>query len=297
MLWYILFWTVVGGIFGALVGSFLNALIYRLPRASLSVFRPKRSFCPDCGSAIVWYDNLPVVSFVLLNGSCRSCGARISIQYPFVEVLTAVLYACLTYTLVWDLLEGGGGSLQLYGAYVLHLYFIAALVAVTFIDMEFQIIPDEINYSGMIIALLACAAFPALQEQSRLYQYLASGMNSHIASLLSSLSGALAGGGALLLVGYLGKVILKREALGMGDVKLMFFVGAMFGWEGVLWVFILGCALGSLVGVPYRIVTGKREIPFGPFLSSGALLVLFFQGAIRDFIFVTWPRLIGSLVG
>jgi leader peptidase (prepilin peptidase)/N-methyltransferase len=282
----------IAGVFGAIVGSFLNVLIYRLPRESLSVNKPVRSFCPSCGTALPWYDNLPVLSYMLLGGKCRHCGTGISLRYPLVEAMTFALFACLVLVKDPELTGAGIGRFEQLCIYVIYFFVLAALIAVTFIDLEFQIIPDEITYTGSLVAPLVCAIFPFFQQDSVAFP---TSIEPHLAGLISSLAGALLGGGTLYAVGWLGKAILKREALGMGDVKLMIFVGGMFGVEGVLLVFFLGCALGSIVGVPLRAITGKREIPFGPFLSFGVLLVMFFETQLMNFILVTWPEWSKSL--
>ena len=288
MLVPVLLWSMVAGIYGSMVGSFLNVVIYRLPRESLSIARPRRSFCPACGTSISWFDNLPIISYFRLGGQCRFCGVKISIQYPLVEMLTFLLFFLLTFKEVRGILEIGPHRLQLTGIYVVHLCVVAVVVVVTFIDLELQIIPDEITFSGMFLAPLACALMPLLQEDSAFFIY---SLNPHLASFISSLGGALVGGGTLLLVGLIGKAALKRDALGLGDVKLMFFLGGLFGFEGALIIFFLGCAVGSLIGVPFRLLTKKQEIPFGPFLSFGAVMVVFFKTEILEFFLVTWPSL------
>jgi leader peptidase (prepilin peptidase)/N-methyltransferase len=288
----IYFWSFMGGVFGAVVGSYLNVIIYRLPREALTVGRPRRSYCPACGKFIPWYDNLPILSYLRLEGCCRYCGGRISSRYLWVEILTFLLFAALTFRWAPILLETGPDRLQWFGIYFLFLYLIATAIVVTFIDLEFKIIPNEITYLGMILAPLICTLLPRLQSESRLFF---PALNPNLAGLLSSLGGGLVGGGTLLVVGYLGKRILKREALGMGDVKLMFFVGGVFGWEGGLIVFFLGCLFGSLVGIPFRVLTGKQEIPFGPFLSLGLLVQVFFASEIMEFLIDRWPKFVASL--
>jgi len=286
--------AVFAGAFGAVLGSFLNVLIYRLPRESLSPNHPRRSLCPACGAAIPWFDNIPVLSYLRLSGKCRACGARISLRYPLVEAATALLFA------VWILVREGGYDVEptaghwrlLY--HLIHFYLFAVVIAVTFIDLDFQIIPDEITYSGMAAAPILCALVPGLQEYSFFF---CPRFEPHLASFLSSLAGGAAGGGSLWLVGLLGKAALRRDALGLGDVKYMAFMGAMVGAEGVLLVFFLGCALGSVVGLPLRLVKGRREIPFGPFLSLGVVLVLFFRTEMLEFLTKTWPEWVRRLLG
>jgi leader peptidase (prepilin peptidase)/N-methyltransferase len=201
-------------------------------------------------------------------------------------------FACLVLVKDPELTAAGVVRFEQFFIYVIYFFVLAALIAVTFIDLEFQIIPDEITYTGSLLAPLACTIFPFFQQNSAAFL---TSLEPHLAGLLSSLAGAMLGGGTLYAVGWLGKAILRREALGMGDVKLMVFVGGMFGIEGVLLVFFLGCALGSIVGIPLRALTGKQEIPFGPFLSFGVLLVMFFETQLMNFILVTWPEWARSL--
>jgi leader peptidase (prepilin peptidase)/N-methyltransferase len=293
MTFFICFWSVVAGVFGAMVGSFLNVIIYRLPRESLAVNKPRRSFCPSCGSAIPWYDNIPILSFLSLGGHCRHCGAAIPFRYPFVEALTLVLFALLALKEVGPVLDGGPGKYALLAVLLVHLLVIAVTIAVTFIDLEFQIIPNEITFSGILFAPILSLFLPSLHHDSCLFF---ESLNPHLAGLISSLAGAAVGGGTLYAVGLLGRLMLKREALGLGDVKYMMVVGGLFGADGVLLVFFIGCALGSLVGVPFRLITGRREIPFGPFLSLGVLLLVFFRPEILHFILHTWPEWFRSLL-
>lgn len=292
MLYIVVMKAIVAGIFGAMVGSFVNVLIYRLPRESLTVNKPRRSFCPACGTAIAWYDNIPILSYLRLAGKCRGCGTGISLRYPMVEILTALLFAGL----VW-VKEPANMEAQLswgihLGTYLVYFYVLAVIVAVTFIDLDFQIIPDELTYSGMAIALIASLLLPSLHEECGFYL---ESLNPHLAGGLSALAGALLGGGTLYLVGVVGRVALKREALGMGDVKYMIFMGGILGAEGVLLVFFIGCALGSVVGLPVRFISGRREIPFGPFLSAGVVLLLFFRNELFGFFLETWPEWIRTV--
>ncbi|MFH2001911.1 MAG: prepilin peptidase [Planctomycetota bacterium] len=283
----------IAGVFGAMVGSFLNVFIYRLPRETLSVNKPRRSFCPLCGNAIPWYDNIPVISyFFILSGKCRFCGSIISFRYPFVEILTLFLFAGLTLQEFDGAYGIGDIGLSGFAIWLVHLFLISAALVVTFIDLEFQIIPDEITYSGALLSPVICALLPKLQAESSLCLEI---WNPHLAGFISSLGGAFVGGGTLFFIGILGKAFLKREALGMGDVKYMIFVGGLLGWEGALLVFFLGCATGSLIGLPVRMLTGRQEIPFGPLLSLGVLLVIFFRSEMMDFLLVTWPSWVLTL--
>lgn len=248
-------------LFGACVGSFLNVCVYRIPRDE-SVVKP-RSHCPHCDRLIAWYDNVPVLSYLLLRGECRHCGGRISPRYMLIEVLVAVLF-----TLVWLLY----GLLEREGSYVMLLdplipvYWLAisGLVVGTFVDFEHYIIPDRITLGGIAAGLLLSGLVPQMH-----------GTASRMASFESGLIGALVGGGLLWGVGFLGKLILKKEAMGMGDVKLLAAIGAFLGWQAVLFTVIISSFAGSIVGVSLIAMGGKKwqsRLPYGPYIALGALL-------------------------
>jgi leader peptidase (prepilin peptidase)/N-methyltransferase len=231
-------------IFGAIIGSFLNVCIYRIP-AGQSVVSPA-SRCPQCGAAIRWYQNFPILSYLVLRGQCAKCGSRISPRYPLVEALTALLFVCVWQAFGWQI------------ATPLYWVFVAALVAITFIDLDHQIIPDVISLPGMIVGFLTALAIPWL-------------------SWSDSLLGLLLGGGSLFLVAEIYHRLTGQEGMGGGDVKLLAMIGAFLGWKAILPVIFLGSLAGSLVGVPLMIAKrsdGKLAIPFGPFLVLGAIIVL-----------------------
>ncbi|MBN1587496.1 MAG: prepilin peptidase, partial [Candidatus Omnitrophica bacterium] len=213
--------------FGLLVGSFLNVCIWRLPREE-SVVKP-RSHCPQCSATIAWYDNIPILSFVLLKGRCRHCSARVSWRYPAVELLNGLLWLA-TY--------------QLFGLQpvtLVYMALISACIAVTWIDWEHQIIPDEISLGGLVLGLLLSALLPQLH-----------GASSVSSSLLRSMMGILAGGGSLYLIGVIGEIIYRKEAMGGGDVKFLAMVGSLLGWQGVILIFFLAPLFGSVVGLIMR---------------------------------------------
>lgn len=231
-------------VLGLIVGSFLNVCIYRLPR-DLSVVRP-RSRCPACHQTIRWYDNLPLLSYVMLRGRCRDCGASIPLRYPAVECATAFLcWLCLRrFGPTWEFGVAFG-----YGA---------ALFTVSVIDLDHRIIPDEISLSGIVCGLLLAALTP------------------HRA-FLDSLLGCLVGGGFLLLVGLGYQALRKQEGIGGGDIKLLAMMGAFTGWKGALFTIFAGSLIASVVGIALMIVRradGKLPIPFGPFLSAASFLYL-----------------------
>lgn len=261
-------WT---GLLGLLVGSFLNVCIFRLPRNCMSVVKP-RSRCPRCRTLIAWYDNIPVLSWLLLGRKCRHCRVPISARYAGVELLTAALYLVAS----WRILYGGAATRpdQQAALFVLHAWFLGALVASTFIDLEFRILPDEITLPGVVVGLVWSAAFPAVLHATDVPRR--PDWNPHLASLLASGLGAFVGGGAIWAVGVLGKLLFRKEAMGFGDVKFMAMIGAVLGWHGVLLTFLLACLIGSVYGIGKRLVTGTMGyVPFGPFLSAGALGMLF----------------------
>jgi len=252
-------WPVIAAIFvfGALIGSFLNVCIVRLPEER-SIVRP-RSHCPSCGHQIAWYDNLPVLSFVLLRGRCRACGVRISPLYPTVELLTGALAVAL-----WMRL----GTTLAFAGYFL---FAAALVTITFIDLDHRIIPDVISLPGIVVGLAVSFVSPLVTP-------------------LEALLGVLAGGGVLLAIATGYEMLRGREGMGGGDVKLLAMIGAFLGWQSVFVTLMVASLIGSIIGVGlmvYQRADTKLAIPFGPFLAGGALVSLFFGDRILAFYFGT----------
>jgi leader peptidase (prepilin peptidase) / N-methyltransferase len=263
---------VFSGILGLLIGSFLNVCIFRLPRNCMSISNPSRSRCPRCLNWIAWYDNLPVVSWTVLGGKCRHCRNPISIRYTLVELLTGGLFLYAGYRAIYHGMPGWQQGVR----FALEAWFLSALIVSTFIDLEFRILPDEITLSGVVIGLAASAAFPFLQR----------GLPTvieqpNLAALTASALGAVVGGGSIYLVGFLGKLVFRKEAMGFGDVKYMAMVGAVLGWRGVLFTFVIACLWGSIFGIGKLILTRRMGyVPFGPFLSVGALTMLFFSAFV-----------------
>lgn len=236
---------------GLSIGSFLNVVIYRLPRKE-SIIRP-RSRCPSCGKTIPFYLNIPALSYILLMGKCRFCGASISPRYPIIELMSG--FTLVGYSAYFGL------NLQAAAAILLTL----ALIPVFFIDFEHRIIPDSISISG--IALGFGLSFVTAEP-----------------GWIGSLLGILLGGGGLLLLGLLGDFLFKKESLGGGDVKLAAMLGAFLGWQKVLFVFISSAVLG-LIGAAIMMALSRdtresHQVPFGPFLAIAALLALFFGDEI-----------------
>ncbi len=257
-------------VLGALIGSFLNVVIHRVPREESIAF--PASHCPSCATAIRPYDNIPVVSWAVLRGRCRSCRSPISARYPGVELLTAALFA-LTFLL------HSGLTLSL----PFDLAFVAALVALVFIDAEHMILPDVINYPGFALALVARAVVPNLYGVASIDD---GQVPAWLLSLGGALLGALVGGGFLWLVGWLWERFRGVEAMGLGDVKMMFMVGAYLGWPLTLLTIFVGVLGGSVAGVAMMARRGERDmqmlLPFGIFLGLGALLSLFFGRPLVD---------------
>lgn len=237
---------------GTVVGSFLNVCIYRLPREKSIVHPP--SACPGCGKPIRFYDNIPLISYILLKGKCRDCGAKISIRYPIVELLTGILYVTLFYKF--------GLTFEL----AVFLLFVSLLIVISFIDLAFKIIPDILSIGGLIAGFLLAIPRPFLK-----YLYPKFG-------ILDSLYGILVGGGILFAIAWIYQFITKREGMGGGDIKLLGMIGAFCGIKGVVFSLVSASFIGSLVGIPLMLAKGrdtKYAIPFGPFLSLGALIYIY----------------------
>lgn len=269
---------VVVGIVGAIFGSFLNVVIHRVPREESIVLPSSR--CPACGAEIAFYDNVPILSYLLLLGRCRSCKVHISARYPAVEALTAAL---------WLLVFWRGG---LTWALPFDLVFVTAITALIFIDAEHMILPNAITYPGIAFALIARVAIPFLTGQPHfddlpmLMSGVLAGVPLWAASLLGALIGALIGGGSLWLMGWTWEKLRGVEAMGLGDVKMMFMVGAYLGWRLTILTIFLGVLSGSLIGIALMMRQGKRNmqmlLPFGVFLGIGAIAALLIGSQIVE---------------
>lgn len=252
--------TVFIFISGLILGSFLNVCIYRMPRGESIIF--PSSHCPACKKNIFWYDNIPVLSYLVLGGKCRFCKAKIHWRYPLVEVLTALLLTALFLKF---------GVTPRFFAYSIMT---CGLVVSTFIDFEIQEIPDEISIGGLVCGLLLTLAFPSI---------LGSATRMH--GILSSLAGAVAGAGSIFLMGVFGKFAFKKEAMGGGDVKLMAMIGSIIGWKLVILAFFIAPFLGAVPGIILKIKNGSETIPYGPFLSAAAIVSIFFGNTILNLLF------------
>jgi len=233
------FVPLVMGIVGAMFGSFLNVCILRWPKEE-SVVRPP-SHCPGCGRPIAWYDNIPVLSWLILRGRCRNCQTRISIQYPLVELGNALIWAGMGWLYGFTLTAFAGAV------------FFTILLGITMTDAREYIIPDEFSLGGLVIGILLS-------------------LPGGFTTIANALLGAATGFVLLWAVGALGTRMFKEEAMGGGDIKMMAMVGAFVGWQGVLLTVFLGAVLGTLVFVPLSFFNRKRLVPFGVFLSAGAAI-------------------------
>jgi leader peptidase (prepilin peptidase) / N-methyltransferase len=269
---------VLMGIFGAIIGSFLNVVIHRVPREQ-SIVLPE-SACPSCRAPIKAYDNIPILSFLILRGRCRKCGAGISPRYPGVEALTGLLFAAVT----WH----DGLSFAL----AFDLAFTASIVALIFIDAEHMILPNAITYPGILFALITRVAVPYLagpahfDDLPQLQALLPPNYPLWLVSLIGAVIGALAGGGSLWLMGFLWERLRGVEAMGLGDVKMMFMVGAFLGWRLTILTILIGAFTGSLVGIAMMVRRGDRNLqtmlPFGIFLGIGSIVSLLIGARIID---------------
>ena len=242
-------------ILGLAFGSFANVCIYRLPK-SKSILSPG-SYCPECKKPIKWYDNIPLISYFILKGKCRNCKSPISPRYPVVEFLTGMLFY-LVYRKF-----GFNFSLLIY------LILILSLVIISGIDLDTFLIPDVIVIPGIILGLFFSFLYPQMFGMER------------VGSFLYSLTGAIAGAVILLFLGFVGKIMAKKEAMGGGDVKLLAMVGAFVGWKSVLITLFFASLIGTLITLILVLIGVKKiqdYVPFGPYLSLGAMVSIFWKG-------------------
>lgn len=263
------------GVLGAIIGSFLNVVIHRVPLEQSIVFPTSK--CPKCLADIKAYDNIPVISYLILRGRCRMCGSGISARYPAVEAITAVVFAAVTW------------HDRVSFALPFDLAFSAAMVALIFIDAEHMILPNAITYPGFLFALLTRLLVPYLVGPSHfddLPQLLNffPGLPVWLVSLIGAGLGALVGAGSLWLMGFLWEKLRGIEAMGFGDVKMMLMVGAFLGWRLTILTILIGALTGSVAGLAVMYKRGGRNmqmmLPFGIFLGIGAIVSLLFGSAI-----------------
>jgi leader peptidase (prepilin peptidase) / N-methyltransferase len=250
--------------FGAIVGSFLNVCIVRIPKGE-SVVQPP-SHCPVCQKPIPFYDNIPLISYVALLGRCRSCSEKISSRYFFVELMMASLAVALYYQFGFSL------------AFIVSLIFVAALIVISFIDLDVRIVPDVISLPGIVAGLLfSVVARYGINDPFEL-----------IPSPLSALIGVLAGGGFLLALAWAYEAFTGVEGMGGGDIKLLAMIGAFLGWTSIPFTLFFASLTGSVIGLGFMIAKGvgrRFALPFAPFLCLGALLYLLFGQDLIQFYF------------
>ncbi len=238
----------VAGVLGAILGSFLNVLIVRLPKEESIVFPGSK--CPKCGNPVAWFDNLPMLSWVFLAGKCRRCRETISVQYPLVELITALLWAAA----VWRY----GVTLEA----VTGAVFGTMLLGIGVTDAKHYLIPDEYTVGGLVVGLLLS-------------------VRNGFDGLLGALLGAAAGFALLYVVAVLGEKVFRKEAMGGGDIKMMAMVGAFVGWKGVLLTIFGGSLLGTLIFVPITLILKQQKlVPFGVFLAAAAGLTFVFGDTV-----------------
>lgn len=242
-------------IFGTFLGSFLNVCIYRVPRHESIVWPSSR--CPACAAHIAPYDNVPLVSFAVLRGRCRSCQARISLRYPLVEMANGLGYVFILARF------GPGWPAAIYAA------LFSALLVITFIDLDHQIVPDVITLPGIPLGLLCAATVLPV-------------------GLLNSVLGLLLGGGLLWVLAWASPYLFGKEGMGGGDIKLLAMIGAFLGWRPTLLTLMVAALVGSVVGIgliSLKLLRRDQYIPFGPFLAFGALISLFYYREIIGWYF------------
>ncbi len=254
----------IAALFGAVVGSFLNVVILRLPDSDQSIVFPA-SHCPRCSAPLHWYENIPIVSYIFLGGKCGHCKEPISLQYPLVELMMALLAASLLHRFQLSLVTAG------------YFIFTAALLVIIFIDIHHQIIPDVISLPGIVLGFVFSLISPTVSWQN-------------------SLIGLLVGGGILYAVAYAYYLLRKVDGMGGGDIKLLAMIGAWLGWQSLPFVIFASSLSGTLVGLIamlYQKKGGRTRIPFGPFLSLAALVYTFYSENILYFfhLYLTgqWP--------
>lgn len=249
-------------IFGAVVGSFLNVCIVRIPNDESIVSPPSR--CPKCKTPIAFYDNIPLFSYLFLRRKCRGCGERISPRYFIIELLMGALTLAL--------FDRFGVSFSFF----VSLVFVAALVVISFIDLDVRIVPDVISLPGIVCGLLLS-----------IIGYFLLGRDADLVpSPVSSVIGIIAGGGFLLATAWLYEKFTGVEGMGGGDIKLLAMIGAFLGWPSIPITLFIASLVGSVVGLTCMLATGagrRLALPFAPFLCSGAVLFIFFGEQIIHF--------------
>jgi len=245
-------------IFGLVFGSFANVVIYRLPKGK-SIVRPG-SQCPSCGKDILWYDNIPLISYILLRGRCRFCKKHISARYFLIELVTGILFLLIY-------LKFGMGV-----SFFIYTLFAFSLLIMGFIDIDTYLISDVIVLPGIVLGLAFSTVFPQMHYEL-----------SRGGSILYSLTGGLLGAGLLILLGMVGKLLFRKEAMGGGDVKLLAMIGVFLGWKSVFMTIFFASLLGTVISltlIALKKKTMEDYVPFGPYLGLGAVISMFYKGMI-----------------
>jgi leader peptidase (prepilin peptidase) / N-methyltransferase len=300
------FWIAAAGLF---VGSFLNVAIYRYPLEGVTVNDPKRSRCPKCEHRLAWYENLPLLSWLIQLGRCRHCSVSISWRYPFVEALTSGL---------WVLAAWASGGVDAWPLVLVQVLVFSGLVLATFVDFDCMEIPDSVSIGGMVAGPLLSLLVPALHDESWIAIQLSgpeAGGVSRLGSLAASLAGLAVGWGSLFSVGWFGARAFGKEAMGFGDVKLLGAGGAFLGPGGVLLALMLASLLASVAGLLnmgrfYWLVRSRarrrgvakpvwkalhtarilgRYLPFGPYLAGGIGIVLLSWNDVMELLLRNVP--------
>jgi leader peptidase (prepilin peptidase) / N-methyltransferase len=260
--------TFIAAAFGLIIGSFLNVCIHRLP-AGGSIIVPG-SHCPLCGHGIPWHDNIPVLSFILLFGKCRFCKKRISLRYIIVEMLTGFMFVLIVQHI--------GPKPEAF----VYMILSCALIIASFIDLQYQIIPDEITYTGMGAGVLLSIALPLTHSTSnRLY------------ALGDSLAGLFLGGLLIYAMAFIGEIAFRKKlkeigedsAVGGGDIKYLAMIGSFLGWKGVVIVFFMSPFFGSIIGIIEKLRRKADIIPYGPYLSISAFITALWGNEIIKAVF------------
>jgi leader peptidase (prepilin peptidase)/N-methyltransferase len=244
-------------VFGSIIGSFLNVCIYRMPRNESLVSPGSR--CTSCKKSIPWYDNIPFLSYILLGGRCRFCKAKISFRYFIVELMSA------SAALILYMNFGFAPKFWIYSLLTF------ALIVVTFIDLEFQIIPDRISIGGIFLGVISSIFIPGLHNTF-----------TWKIGLVNSMLGMVTGGALIYLTGFLGQLAFKKESMGGGDVKLMAMIGAFLGWKMAILIFFLASFFGTPAGLYLKFVRKQDIIPYGPYLSMAAFVTMLWGNRILN---------------
>jgi leader peptidase (prepilin peptidase)/N-methyltransferase len=253
---------------GTVIGSFLNVCIYRMPRG-MSIIVPS-SHCPMCKDKIPPHDNIPILSFIFLGGKCRSCRASIPLRYPVVETFTGLMFVFVY--LMYGIMS----------PFLAYSVLVSLLIVATFIDLDFQVIPDHVTVTGLVAGFAFSWLTPSLLGQS-----------SRWMGLGLSVAGACVGAGLIYLLRFFGKIAFRKklesigekEAMGEGDIFLMAMIGAFLGWKMVLFTFFLAPFFGAIVGLMEKMRRGKDMIPYGPYISIAAVIAIFFGEKILNILF------------